>query len=240
MKHTQIFDRAFHIKRIEKSIDLANDDKLISYVSNTLIERINLLIETFKPNIKSVLLIGFTKELASNLKNYEITDLKYTDEELLNLDVKFDLIISNLSLHMVNDITQTLSKYKNMLNESGFFVGTLFGGNTLKSLRTFLLNAELHATHGASPRVIPFIEIKDAGTLLQRAGFKDVISDSEEVTIHYQSALQAAKHLQAIGQSNCLHQRKKTALHQHILGALKDTGDFSDIFDIITLTAGNK
>ena len=237
MQNIQIFDRAFHLKRIEKFIDLANDDNLISYVSNTLIERINLLIETFKPDIKTILLIGFTKKIALQLEKYEITNLHYIDEESLSIDGKFDLIISNLSMHMVNDIPATLMSYKKLLNASGFFVSTVFGGNTINALRALLLNAELQHTNGASPRVIPFIEIKDAATLLQKTGFKDVISDSEEIEVNYPSALDAAKHLQKIGQSNCLMQRKNTAIHKQIYRSLSNTKDFSCTFDVVTMTA---
>ena len=46
------------------------------------------------------------------------------------------------------------------------------GAGTLAELRESLLAAETELYGGASPRVIPFADVRDAGALLQRAGLR--------------------------------------------------------------------
>ena len=59
------------------------------------------------------------------------------------------------------------------------------GAGTLAELRESLLAAETELYGGASPRVIPFTDVRDAGALLQRAGFALPVADVETVTVRY-------------------------------------------------------
>ena len=83
----------------------------------------------------------------------------------------FDLVISNLALHWVNDLPGALIQLRRALRPDGLLVAAMFGGETLTELRQALLQAELTEEGGASPRVSPHADVRDAGALLQRAGF---------------------------------------------------------------------
>ncbi|RUT81362.1 methyltransferase domain-containing protein, partial [Mesorhizobium sp. USDA-HM6] len=81
-----------------------------------------------------------------------------------------DLIVSLLSLQAMNDIPGVLAQIRRALRPDGLFLGALAGAGTLAELRESLLAAETELHGGASPRVLPFTDVRDAGALLQRAG----------------------------------------------------------------------
>ena len=56
------------------------------------------------------------------------------DIEEINLDKKYDLIISNACLQWCSNIENTILKLKNSLNEGGILVVSVFGKNNLKEL----------------------------------------------------------------------------------------------------------
>ncbi|TIR63283.1 MAG: methyltransferase domain-containing protein, partial [Mesorhizobium sp.] len=81
-----------------------------------------------------------------------------------------DLVVSLLSLQAMNDIPGVLAQIRRALQPDGLFLGALAGAGTLSELRESLLAAETELYGGASPRVLPFTDVRDAGALLQRAG----------------------------------------------------------------------
>lgn len=133
------------------------------------------------------------------------------DEETLPFtEHTFDLILSNLTLHWVNDLPGTLLQIKQILKPDGLFLGVLFGGETLNELRQSLLAAEAELEGGASPRVAPFVDVRDAGNLLQRAGFTMPVADIDTVRTSYGDPLSLMKELQAMGENNVMNERRKT------------------------------
>lgn len=59
-----------------------------------------------------------------------------TDEEILPFeDNEFDLVISNLSLHWINDLPGLFAQTRNKLKPDGFFLASVFGEETLYQLR---------------------------------------------------------------------------------------------------------
>ena len=112
------------------------------------------------------------------------------DEEILPLkSASIDLIVSLLSLHMTNDTPGTLLQIRQALKPDGLFLGAMAGENTLAELRECLLAAESEIFGGASPRVAPFADVRDAGGLLQRAGFTLPVTDIETYTVRYDFGL---------------------------------------------------
>jgi len=127
------------------------------------------------------------------------------DEEMLPLKpASVDLIISLLSLHMTNDTPGTLLQIRRALKPDGLFLGAMAGENTLEELRACLLAAESEIYGGASPRVAPFADVRDAGALLQRAGFTLPVTDTESYTVRYDSAFALMRDLRAMGMQNAL------------------------------------
>lgn len=132
------------------------------------------------------------------------------DEEFLPIaENSIDLCISLGSLHWVNDLPGALIQINRALKPGGLFLAMLPGGQTLKELRQSFEQAEMEFSGGISPRVSPFIDVRDAGGLLQRAGFSHPVVDSEILTLEYDHPLKLLKELRAMGEANALiHSRK--------------------------------
>ncbi len=132
------------------------------------------------------------------------------DEEALPFAPEsFDLIISVLGLHWVNDLPGALIQIRHALKPDGLFLGAFLGGATLSELRSALIEAELAEEGGASPRVAPFAELRDAGGLLQRAGFALPVADADRIAVTYPDALALMRELRAMGESNVLIARRR-------------------------------
>ncbi|KQU96130.1 SAM-dependent methyltransferase [Mesorhizobium sp. Root695] len=120
-----------------------------------------------------------------------------------------DLAVSLLSLQAMNDIPGMLIQIRRALRPDGLFLGAFAGAGTLFELRESLLAAETELYGGASPRVIPFTDVRDAGTLLQRAGLALPVADVETVTVRYASLFNLMADLRAMGETNALTDRSR-------------------------------
>jgi SAM-dependent methyltransferase len=140
------------------------------------------------------------------------------DEERLPFAPEsFDLVLSNLSLHWVNDLPGCLLQIRRILKPDGLFLASMLGGESLVELREALLEAELATSGGASPRVSPFAEIADAAGLLQRAGFALPVTDLDSFTVRYATPFALLGDLRAMGATNILLARRRTPLRRATL-----------------------
>jgi SAM-dependent methyltransferase len=127
------------------------------------------------------------------------------DEEALPFAAgTFDLVLSNLSLHWVNDLPGALLQIRHALKPDGLFLAALFGSETLGELRESLLAAESALTGGAHQRVAPFADLRDAAGLLQRAGFTLPVADSDTITVTYENAFRLMDDLRGMGEQSAL------------------------------------
>jgi NADH dehydrogenase [ubiquinone] 1 alpha subcomplex assembly factor 5 len=126
------------------------------------------------------------------------------EEALPFAQASFDLVMSNLSLHWTNDLPGALWQICRVLRPDGLMLATLYGGQTLWELREALMQAELEVASGVAPRVSPFADVRDAGALLQRAGFALPVADSEMLTVTYPNALALMRDLRGMGETNAV------------------------------------
>ncbi|MER9875197.1 methyltransferase domain-containing protein [Mesorhizobium sp. M0195] len=120
-----------------------------------------------------------------------------------------DLAVSVLSLQAMNDIPGMLVQIRRALKPDGLFLGAFAGTGTLSELRESLLAAETELYGGASPRVIPFTDVRDAGALLQRAGLALPVADVETITVRYDSLFGLVADLRAMGETSALVDRSR-------------------------------
>ncbi|MBW9087045.1 methyltransferase domain-containing protein [Rhizobium wenxiniae] len=126
--------------------------------------------------------------------------------------VSVNLVLSPMALHVVNDLPGTLVRIRRALKPDGLFLAAIPGAGTLAELRDVLLAAEAELTGGASPRVIPFADVRDIGGLLQRAGFALPVVDAETYTVRYDSLFPLMRDLRAMGMANPLKGRSRKPL----------------------------
>jgi SAM-dependent methyltransferase len=123
-----------------------------------------------------------------------------------------NLVLSPLSLHVVNDTPGAFVRIRRALKPDGLFLAAIPGAGTLAELRDVLLAAEAELTGGASPRVIPFADVRDVGALLQRAGFTLPVVDMESYTVRYDSIFPLMRDIRAMGMANPLLGRSRKPL----------------------------
>lgn len=172
--------------------------------------------------------------------------LETTLERLPLEEASLDLAVSALSLQLVNDLPGVLAQIRRALKPDGLFLAALLGADTLKELRQSWLEAELEVHEGASPRVAPFVDVRDMGTLLQRAAFALPVVDSDRLTVTYSDPLALMREIKAFGASNMLADRSRRPVTRRLL--LRTAQIYQDrfglpdgripaTFEILTLTA---
>ncbi len=167
-------------------------------------------------------------------------------EELLPFaENSFDLVVSAGALHWVNDLTGTLIQIQRVLKPDGLFIGVCFGAQTLHELRAAFEKAELDSRGGISPRISPFIDVQNAGSLLQRAGFALPVVDNDIIAVEYEHPLKMMKELRGMGEANALMATPKnfTPCSLMMLAVDNYLRDFSNAngrvdasFELITMT----
>ena len=110
-----------------------------------------------------------------------------------------NLVLSPLNMHLTNDTPGVFIQVRRALKADGLFLAAIPGSGTLQELRDVLLSAEIELTGGASPRVIPFADVRDVGGLLQRAGFTLPVIDAETYTVRYDNLFALMRDLRAMG-----------------------------------------
>jgi SAM-dependent methyltransferase len=140
------------------------------------------------------------------------------DEEALPFgDATLDLVVSALALQFVNDLPGTLVQIRRALKLDGLLLAALLGGETLTELRESFAAAESETTGGVSPRVAPFADLRDLGALLQRAGFSLPVTDTDRLTVRYDSAFALMHDLRRMGATNILVDRRRRPLRRATL-----------------------
>ena len=140
------------------------------------------------------------------------------DEEALPFrDSSLDLVVSALALQFVNDLPGVLVQIRRALKPDGLFLAALMGGETLTELRQSFAAAESDVEGGVSPRVAPFADLREAGALLQRAGFALPVTDTDRVCVRYDSAFGLMHDLRRMGATNALLARRRTPLRRATL-----------------------
>ncbi|HEX8374189.1 MAG TPA: methyltransferase domain-containing protein, partial [Geminicoccaceae bacterium] len=130
---------------------------------------------------------------------------------------RFDLVVGCQTLHWVNDLPGTLAQLRYCLKPDGLLLVALPGGETLAGLRAAFLDAELELEGGAGPRVSPFLDARDAGSLLQRAGFALPVVDVDRIRVSYPDPLALLRDLRTMGETGALLDRRRGTMRRATL-----------------------
>ncbi len=201
----------------------SGDDFVMNLVLGDLQERLLSLIRDFP----RALLIGpdpsrlpTTGRTAKGEFPFIRLDAFSAESELPPLpEGEFDLIVSLLHLQAVNDVPGYLAQLRTRLAPDGLLMAAALGGNTLTELREAFLSADAEISGGASARVAPFIQVRDAGALLQRAGLALPVADVETHIVRYSSPFALMAELKSLGAANPLVDRSRRPATRTLLGA---------------------
>ncbi len=146
-------------------------------------------------------------ELSKVAKRLQTLSLETVSEFLDNPDhgkKQVDLIVSIAGLHCQNNLPNLLRAQLASMKKDGLLLIALPVKGTLAELNTCLTLAELEARDGATMRVDPFIDLQQAGSLLQQTGFSLPVIDREEIIVRYDDMFALISDLRAMGSTSAL------------------------------------
>ncbi|MGN6309705.1 MAG: methyltransferase domain-containing protein [Xanthobacteraceae bacterium] len=207
-----LFDRALLKARQERAVRLGAATFLLDHVANDATERLAAVNRSFASGIDLAtpgeVLRAVLERQGVSLRPVEITA---DDSAALALAPgSIDLAVSLLALQFVNDLPGVLAQVRRALKPDGLLLAAMVGGDTLTELRQAFAAAEAEVEGGASPHVSPFADLRDAGGLLQRAGFALPVTDFERLTVRYDNAFALMQDLRRMGATNVLVERRKS------------------------------
>ncbi|KAI9046728.1 hypothetical protein LZ554_009466 [Drepanopeziza brunnea f. sp. 'monogermtubi'] len=151
-------------------------------------------------------------------KKITLTHEVLDDEERLPFEANtFDAVLSSLSMHWINDLPSLLAQINHVLKPDSPFLAAMFGGDTLYELRTSLQLADQERRGGVSPHVSPLADVRDMGGLLQKAGFKMLTVDVDDIIVDFPDTFSLMQDLQAMGESNAILGREPGAIKRDVL-----------------------
>ena len=179
------------------------------FVTELVLDDLAQRLETVKRRFKKAALIGPTLKGAKpdlpSVDAFEIIETlvpEHTSDMPNLVDTDYDLIVSLLDLQVVNDVPGTLARLRRHLCVDGLFLSASIGGASLTELRQVWIAADAEALGGAQVRVAPFMDVRDAGGLLQRAGFALPVSDTDIHAVRYADPLALIRELKSLGAAN--------------------------------------
>ena len=230
MLNNLIFDRELLAKRkIRADRSLSKDDFLIKRSFQDIKEKLSEMNRDFSVvlNLSArdgydffelLEIRGVQKIVETNLNVSLLADdsssikVVMDEENIAFSDNKFDLIITVLNLHSVNDLPGCLIRLRESLKPNGVLIASMFGESNLFQLGQSLMKVELDVLGGVSPRVMPSIRMDQLGGLLQRAGFILPVVDIDNVEVHYKHPLDLIRDLRDMGETNIMFSRNKAYL----------------------------
>jgi SAM-dependent methyltransferase len=220
----QIFDRKLLHARVRRALAGDPPEFLLTRAADDLLDRLLTIKREFPRSLdlgaptrhfsQAIVASGRPAPLRAGRFGGEVV----VDEEALPFAPgSFDLVVAGMTLQWVNDLPGVLAQLRRILASDGLLLACLPGGTCLVELRAAFAQAEEELTGGASPRVSPFVDVRDMGALLQRAGFALPVADVDSFTLRYDSALALMADLRAMGAANVLVKRASRPLRRDVL-----------------------
>jgi len=205
-----LFDRSLLRARQRRALKQGPATFLLDRVAEDMEERLAAVKRDFA-DVADIWTPGdaLRKPLGDRFKS--LTHVALLDSEVLPLHPEqLDLAISALAFQFVNDLPGVLAQIRRGLKPDGLLLAAMIGGDTLNELRHCFAAAEAELEGGVSPRVAPFADLRDIGSLLQRAGLALPVTDVDRVVVRYDSAFALMADLRRMAATNILIERRRT------------------------------
>lgn len=218
--------------------------KKIQYKHSVVTDLQNLLTQTLQQRLPL-----FSKNFISNVW-HELAGCRIESHFVeVNPDIlpfresSFDLICSAGPLMFTNDIPGTLRQWYQSLKSNGVFMASFIGENSLMELKECFFKIEECSSLPHHLRFFPTIATKDAGMLMQRAGFSLPTADRIQHVFKVGSLGELLNILKAMG-GNILHEKSNRAITRGFLKSVEEeyfsryscSGQFLVSIDIVCMT----
>ena len=205
-----LFDRALLRMRQSRALRFGPATFLLDRVAEDMEERLHAVLRDFA-DAADIWTPGtvLRKPSRERFKSVTQISLELAQETLPFRPESLDLVVSGLAFQFVNDLPGVLAQIRRALKPDGLLLAAMIGGDTLTELRQSFASAEAECEGGVSPRVAPFADLRDVGSLLQRAGFALPVTDVDRIVARYDSAFALMQDLRRMGATNILVERRR-------------------------------
>jgi len=207
-----LFDGALLAQRQRRAFRLGPVTFLLDRVLDDMEERLGAVMREFGNvadicTVTEALQLRLYRRLRVSVRR--IAPAEWEEEALPLEPASLDLAVSALAFQWVNDLPGVLTQIRRALKPDGLLLAAMIGGDTLTELRQSFAAAEAECEGGVSPRVAPFADLRDVGSLLQRAGLALPVTDVDRVVVRYDSAFTLMQDLRRMGATNILAERRR-------------------------------
>jgi SAM-dependent methyltransferase len=204
----KLFDRALLARRQERARKLEPATFLLDRVVADMEERLSAVKREFA-DAADIWTPGEGISFGARFKSFTRIAPPGAQEVLALQPESLDLALSALAFQFVNDLPGVLAQIRRALRPDGLLLAAMIGGDSLTELRQCFAAAEAELEGGVSPRVAPFADLRDIGSLLQRAGLALPVTDVDRVVVRYDSAFALMADLRRMGATNILFERRR-------------------------------
>lgn len=120
------------------------------------------------------------------LNNFNIRIELADYNDIHNIDVLFDMIYANLSLHWSNNFDKTLASLRSKLNENGMLAFSIPLLGTFKEIKN---DCSIHT----------FNELPQIERHILDAGFYVIHMNTQKISLNFDNALQALRSIKSVG-----------------------------------------
>lgn len=231
-----LFDKK--IQRLKKKYFYNNSKTSINeYCAEELLFRLDYF---KKPDDIRILNLNFNngeiENLFTNYTNIYSCDIndkflrQYKSEKKIILDddflpfakESFDIIISNLHMHHINDVSKFISDIYEILPKNGIFLASMFGVSTLQNLRYSFIKTEEILNFGHLIHISPFIDMQELSYLCKSNKFCDVILDLDKILIEFDHVIDLLKYIKHQNNGLITYNRNKRYLGRNFFNILNE------------------
>lgn len=133
------------------------------------------------------------------------------------IEKKYDIVVSLLNTHNVNNLNKYLEYSRSLLNSKGIFFGTFFSEGNLWQLQKSFFEAYERKGIDFINHFMPCLNVHTSAKLLQDSGFKNVVTSTDIAKEVYVNILEVLHDIKRMFGSNCLMDRNKYPLRRKIL-----------------------
>src|SRR6266436_4686082 len=204
-----LFDRALLQARRRRASKQGEARFLLDRVAEDMVDRLAAVKRAFA-DAADIWTPGEGLTSYASFKSFVRIASEDSPQEILSLEPEsLDLAVSALAFQVVNDLPGVLAQIRRALKPDGLLLAAMMGGDTLTELRQSFAAAEAECEGGVSPRVAPFADLRDVGSLLQRAGLALPVTDVDRIVVRYDSAFALMQDLRRMGATNILLERRR-------------------------------
>ena len=229
-------------KKYLKSVRNRNRNRNNNFIYDEISKRIIDSLDLVKINFYNILQLGVNENKVyeylikktnkcsilqtdiSKKRIYNNTDLNFLELDLDNWKLnknKFDLIYSNLYIHLFNNIDLILKNIHDSLKKNGFIILAIPDKNNVYQLINSLMETDLELYKGVFRRINPTIDINKILLILKKLNFDIPTVNTDKILINYSDFKKLLDDNRSMNLSYCYSDKKSKFENKNFINKLE-------------------